>query len=338
MLRFARGAAALSLAAFALFGVVPRAQNATAPHAVRLPYLYVLVDGGVVTFELGSTVTPGRGILVPGNASAIACDKSGLLYVANSDFNAVDVYSPGGKKPVRTIIGGLSFPKALVFDKHGYLYVTSNGNNTVAIYPPGASKPSATIAKGLNAPTVTALGPSATYTISSHGSGYVTSYGPNGSLMQTIKTGIDNPVSLAISPTGALYAGNLGSAGTASNVAAYSPGQTSPAQVISQGVSAPEAIAFDDAGTLYVANATAPSPTAVGWISEYGLGATRPGHLIRLDRNLPTALALDASRNLYVATVSSTNSGSLFIFSPAGKLIGRFTRSLSNPTALAVCP
>jgi hypothetical protein len=85
------------------------------------------------------------------NASAIALDSGGNLYVANRrDGNvppSVTVYAPGTTVPARTITTGIHEPSAVAFDPAGNLYVANaptKGPNTVTIYAPDAVTPEKT--------------------------------------------------------------------------------------------------------------------------------------------------------------------------------------------------
>ncbi|HEY1656600.1 MAG TPA: hypothetical protein VGF86_15965 [Candidatus Tumulicola sp.] len=114
------------------------------------PQCYYSRPSSVTVYPTGSDRaerTISQGIA---QASALAFDASGNLYVANKAANTVTVYSPGSDTVLKTL-QGFDGPDALKFDAHGNLYVANYQGNTVSDVPIGRGK-ARTISDGVNAP------------------------------------------------------------------------------------------------------------------------------------------------------------------------------------------
>jgi sugar lactone lactonase YvrE len=137
--------------------------TATLPGGTALAFfdgnLYVANVDTVSEFAPGTT-TPSATLTGLNDATALAFDSSGNLFVANgrsgynSDGTTVSEFAPGATTPTATLTG-LDLPNALVCDNSGNLYV-ANRNNTVSEFAPGATAPTATLT-GLLGTTALAL-------------------------------------------------------------------------------------------------------------------------------------------------------------------------------------
>ena len=108
-------------------------------------------------------------------------------------------------------------------------------------------------------------------------------------------------------------------------------------RTIRNGIKVPEALAFDSAGSLYVANATR-GADAIGWIGVYAPRSTTPSRTIATGTNLPTWLAFGANGDLYVANVSNVSSGSVAVYANgASKPARRMTNGVDDPLSLLLC-
>jgi sugar lactone lactonase YvrE len=181
------------------------------------------------------------------DASSIAVDSSGNIYVAN-DFafgvGGIDIYPAGSYAagpPIATITGDnteLSDPFGVALDSSGNIYVLNRGDNAIdnaiTVYPAGSNGD---------------VTPSATFTIDQSGESF--------------------PTGMAVGGSGAVYIANQGGLicnrrschqASPDNVAVYgagSDGSAKPIAVISgrdTKLASPSAIAVDQSGNIYVTN------------------------------------------------------------------------------------
>ncbi|MBV8432848.1 MAG: hypothetical protein JO029_01055 [Candidatus Eremiobacteraeota bacterium] len=151
------------------------------------------------------------------------------------------------------------------------------------------------------------------------GKGSVTVYAPGGSTpVRTITAGIDDPVALALDPTGNVYVANIGGSGNGS-ITVYRPRSTSVWHTIRSGLHfPPNALAFDPAGDLYVAD--------IGYFIVYGPGRVTPKQVVRL--NYPHGYGANsiAVRNGYVYAVGTEQNCEL-----PGGCVAVFKAGASSP-------
>ena len=292
------------------------AQPQAANSHVAGPNLYVGDSGSVTVYAAGST-TPVRtitqGIF---NASALAFDPSGNLYVLNVDLTstngAVTVYAAGTNKLLRTITDGLNDPKAIAMTKSGNLLVANK--YSVTVYAPGSTKPLRTINEGVVFPVALALGSSGTLYVLNAGAdspASVSVYAPGGSKpTKTLSNGIYSPATMLLS--GKLYVGNgdpYTNAGKCCSVAVFPPFHKPLLKSITKDVKYPRALASDGKGNLYVANClSCASGSAQDSVTVYAPGKNTVLRTITSGVRGPDALAFDASGRLYVANGSSYGS------------------------------
>ena len=243
------------------------------------------------------------------DASSIAVDSSGNIYVAN-DFpfgvGSIDIYPAGSYAtgpPIATIAGDnteLSDPFAVALDSSGNIYVLNQSDdgradNAITVYPAGSNGD---------------VTPSATFNID--------------------PTGESFPSGMAADAAGALYIANQGglSCGRRSchhspdNVAVYgagSNGTPAPIAVISgpdTKLASPSAIAVDHGGEIYVTNegpiecrhygkCTVCGPSGPGSINVYAQGSNGDAKPIaeisgsNTGIGSPYGITLDSSGNIY---------------------------------------
>jgi 6-phosphogluconolactonase (cycloisomerase 2 family) len=214
----------------------------------------------------------------------VAVDGSGNIYVTNDGDDSIEVYAAGATgnvAPIRSIIGPpYHYPKGIAIDpSNGDIYVAKALNNSIVIYAPDASgnaKPIGSILgsqTGLNDPVGVALDASANIYITnkalgSQGSASVTVYaaGSMGNVapIQTIagtRTGLDNPVQLALDSSSNIYVANLtypnSGNGSLTVYAAGANGNVAPTETIEGAkteLNLPAGIALDSSDHIYAAN------------------------------------------------------------------------------------
>ena len=232
--------------------------------------------------------------------SALACDSSGNVYVADTQNSSIRLITSTGV--VSTLYSSpLKTPQGIALDSSGNLYVADTGNNVIR--------------KISTSGTFSTLGGSATFSaphgvaVDSSGNVYVAD------------TGDDTIRKIAPGATATVLAGKTGTAG-------YKDTSGTPAALFR----APTGVAVDSSGNVYVAdsgNDVIRKITSGGAVSTYagqgGFGGYTDGPEAKALFFQPMGVALDSSNNLYVADsvapVSGTVAGGnalLRVITPAG--------------------
>ena len=241
-------------------------------------------------------------------AFAVALDGFGNLYVdqcisciptlmrrRHSDVqDAILVYAPGQKKPLRTITQGIHEPVAMAVDAAGNIYVGNAGSGqqhaSITEYAAGSTSVSRKITSGLKWPGRLAVDGSGDLFVADYGT-RVIEYGPNSSRrLRTLTHGIAGPNAFVIDPAGTLYVGNTGDPSGSGWISVYAPGSSSPAYKISNGINDPVALALDGDDNLYVANRAYGHQ---GSVTVYAPNTQQPVHSVESGKyGPPVALAL----------------------------------------------
>lgn len=177
-------------------------------------------QGSVTVYGPRSTAllrTIASGLDMPG---AMTFDAVGNLYVLSCNaFCGIRVFAPGETSVSRTITKGVAGAVEIRFDR-GDLYCTCN---EITVYPRGKPSHMRTITQRVEDPYDLAFERGNVY-VSNHSADTVTEYAhDSGALLQTIKSGLSSPSTLAFDKSGNLYVENDG----ANNVTVYAPGQSS---------------------------------------------------------------------------------------------------------------
>jgi hypothetical protein len=220
---------------------------------------------------------------------------SGAHRTPNGDDNdAIAIYAPLQKKPLRTITDGIDMPVALAVDAAGNVFVGNagarSGHASVTFYGPGSKSVSRKITRGLTWPEQLAVDSSGDLFVANQEK-QVIEYAPNSSRrLRTITDGIANPNALAIDAAGTLYVGNAGDPSASGWISVYASGSSSPSYRITDGVDDPVALAVDGNDNLYVANGAYGHR---GSVAVYAPNAQHPSQSIESGRyGPPVALAL----------------------------------------------
>lgn len=103
-----------------------------------------VVAGSVTEYTSASDTTPAFTIVDANtnNASGIALDASGNVYVSNINANAITEYAAGTPNVLATLSGsstGLNGPAGIRFDSNGNLFVAETASSTVSVFGPNPS-------------------------------------------------------------------------------------------------------------------------------------------------------------------------------------------------------
>lgn len=268
--------------------------------------VYVVnVFSSISEFESGSRHAS-RKIEVYG-ALTLALDGSNNLYVDQciscipqmrsthrGQQDAILVYAPGEKKPLRTITQGVHEPVAIAVDAAGNVYVGNAGSSqqhaSITEYAAGSTSVSRKITGGLKWPGRLAVDGSGDLFVANYGT-TVIEYAPNSiRRLRTLTHGIAGPNALVIDPAGTLYVGNTGDPSGSGWISVYAPGSSSPAYKISSGINDPVALALDRDDNLYVANGAYGHR---GSVTVYAPNGQQPVHSVESGKyGPPVALAL----------------------------------------------
>ena len=267
--------------------------------------IYVVnVFSSITEFKSGSRHAS-RKIEVYG-ALTLALDGSGNLYVdrciscipqmrprRREEQDAILVYAPGQKKPLRTITQGIHMPVAMAVDATDNVYVGNAGSSqhhaSITEYAAGSTSVSRKITSGLKWPGLLAVDGSGD--LFAENWDKVIEYAPNSiRRLRTITDGIAGPNAFALDPAGTLYVGNTGDPSASGWISVYAPGSSSPAYEISSGINDPVALALDGDDNLYVANGAYGHE---GSVTVYAPNTQQPVHSVESGKyGPPVALAL----------------------------------------------
>jgi hypothetical protein len=161
--------------------------------------------------------------------------------------------------------------------------------------------------------------------------------------MQTITTGINEPVAMAVDSSNNLYVANCLNCGLGAGayvngtdtVTEYASGSATPTKTITfsgSGADIPFSLAVDQSGDLFVGN------DAVNSVTEYPPNATTPSKTITNGVSGPVSLAIDARGVLHVSNSGGGSTGTVTEY-PANYKVGnppKHTLSVTHPSSIAV--
>jgi SMP-30/Gluconolactonase/LRE-like region len=304
---------------------------------------------GVFRAGANGNVAPSYKIESPtevSSPSSVAIGSDGKIYVANGGgqddppegSSAITVYPPGSYanvKEIATISGGgsddktgISFAEAIAVDSRGRIYLADSGGKDgtarIAIFSANSD--------GNMAPIATIAGD---------------------------KTGLTDPVGLALDSAGALYVLNdTGGDDNRGSITVYPPnanGNVTPKATIADGahdkqtqLNTPKGLAVDSAGNIYVTNASGIDTITVYAAGKFG--SVAPMKIIsgpHTGLNRPHGIGVDSDGKIYVSNDGSDNKGddTVTVYAagssgdaaPIATIAGALT-GLGKPDGLAVGP
>ncbi len=143
---------------------------------------------------------------------------------------------------------------------------------------------------------------------------YVSDFGNNavysysaaapGAPLETITSGMSEPLGNCVNPAGDLYVANS----LNSTVTVYPKGKTAPSKTYATGLTNPSGCTLGADGTLYVVE------FAAGSVVEFDPGTKKPSRVLAI--NKPEGAALDGSGNLYISYNTTAGLGAVEKYAP----------------------
>jgi sugar lactone lactonase YvrE len=270
-----------------------------------------------------------------GNATGVAIDRLGNLYIADGASNAL-LSSQGSNAAPASVLTGLTAPAQLAVDTAGNLYVANGTSNQVVKIPyqSGALNVNATVTLGTGLGTVTGVA------VDNSNNVYIVDATNKqlvklASTTQTVlTTALSAPKQVAVDRLGNVYIADAGS-----NMVVYLPVGGGAASTVGTGLNKPSGVATDAANNIYIAD------TGNGRVLEIpsvsGVPNTAGQIVLTSTISAPAALTLDSRGSLYIASANSvyryTAGGIYFGLLPVGTTSQTFpvTLSFAGPAAPA---
>lgn len=237
----------------------------------------------------------------------ISIDRTGNVFVANTGANNVVKLLPNGTSSVLATGSTLNTPVAVANDSAGNTWVANfAGNSVTELTSTGAT--AATLTSSISAPSAIAIDSTGRVVVANSGNGSLCLYS-NAAVLQSCPqdNALFGSTGIAVSSSGAvaMSGSTTGSALTGAFTLGTSAGAlTSAAPVTGGGLTMPAAVAYDSAGTAWLANAASISAfsgsTALTPATGYATLST------------PQGIAVDGSGNIWTAN-SGDNSVSILI-------------------------
>jgi DNA-binding beta-propeller fold protein YncE len=277
----------------------------------------VLLWGAAGCFS-HQTTAPGQDLFVANNTAGY--NESILRFSPAGEFL--------GDFALTSFRGGLV---GLAFDSQGNLYAANHGNNTIHRYSSTGADLGIFANSGLNIPTGVAFDSQGRLVVCNYGDGSVSIYSATGELLSHVKTGLLNPIALALDSDDHIFIStpNIGANSGVFRFAFDGSQKT----LFATGLEFdPRGLAFDQAGNLYVANQHGST------VQRFAADGTSLGTFAGTGLRDPFALAFDPLGDLYI---SNQSGGTIRRYSASGNDLGDFavvSTPFANPVGLAFFP
>jgi PKD repeat protein len=305
----------------------------------RLPHgvMAVLVLAGVgLAFLISGSPAHADTIIGQGLASpfAVAVDKSGDVFIADSDDSRVVVDKPNGSGGyTQSVVDrtGLFGPDGVAVDGSGDVFIADSGHSRVVVDKPNGSggyTQSVIDNTGLNFPVGVAVDKSGDVFIADSGHNRVVVDKPNGSggyTRSVVDTDLGGPLGVAVDGSGDVFIADNGGNRVVVDKPNGSGGYTR--SVVDAGLDLPSAVAVDGSGDVFIADTEndwvlVEKPNGSGGYSRSVVDSGVP---------YPKGVAVDGSGDVFIAD----NIDDQVVEHPAGASTAVFTAA-QNPGSLTV--
>jgi sugar lactone lactonase YvrE len=240
-------------------------------------------------------IGPGpEGILVSSGpqATGVAVDGSGNVYIADAFGSAVWEWSPTTQQMTKLVAQGLNFPTGVAVDSAGNLYIADPHNNAIEEWSALTQQVTALVSSGLETPYGVAVDSFGNVYISDTGNSAIKEWNAATQQVTTlVSSGLLQPVGVAVDKAGNVYIADSGNGIGEWNAST----QQLTGLKVSLEMSAPTGVAVDGSGNVYIAD------ESFYPIKEYSASTRQTSSLVAPGVNTVYGVAVDGSGDVYAA-------------------------------------
>jgi len=244
------------------------------------------------------------------NASGVAADKSGNVWVADQIAKAV-YKVPYGSNTLTMVASGFNNPQGLAVDASGNVYVADRGNAALEKIPAGGGAWT-TAVSGLSGTNNVALDAAGNIFISADGGIYRV---PAGGSSASLYISSNEPAGVAIDPSGSVYVADI----NAQRITKFPPTGSSIVLPVDQA----SGVAVDQSGNVFSGR------WAGGYVTEY-----KPTGGYYLATPLPPGLSFSSSTGVVSGTpttVAAAQTYQVYAYNATGGTPTGFGLAIANP-------
>ena len=246
-----------------------------------------VTQAGANYVAAGAVTLVGSGLNYP---QGLAADPSGNIYIADTDNNAVKLWSPLDGSLTTLPANGLAGPSGVAVDPWGNVDIADTGNNALKQWSPVTAAVSTLFTYGLLSPEGVAVDAGGNVFVADTYHSDIRVWQPLGGTVQTLPlSGLSLPYGVAVDFAGNFYLADTGN----SLIRKGPPGGTSAPGLPITGLSYPFALAVDGGGALYFADTY--NNDIKRWSPANGQSTT----LLGMGLAYPAGVAVDQAGNVY---------------------------------------
>jgi len=237
------------------------------------------------------------------NPQGLAVDSQANLYIADTDNNNIQEWSPGTLQTA--ILSGAQIdPAAVAVDQYGNVYIADAGNHAIEEYSP-ANRQLNTLVSGLSNPSGVAVDGQGNVYFSDTRNNVIDEW--NAATQQVVGlagSGLNNPTGVAVDAQGNVYFADSGN----NSVKEWEAASRQVSVLVPSGLNDPTGVVVDGLGNVYIAD------TGNNAIKQWNPGTQQVTSLALNALNNPMGVAVDGQGNIYVA---DTNNNAIRELTPA---------------------